>query len=601
MKTTWDLSKIYTPNTDENFEDELKQIEKSANQFSDKWNPKLENGYRDDYLNDPRVLKEALSEYEIWANDGGGMGDIEFYYHLATNLDQTDSNLKARENKLIEVGIRIGNNIQFFAIRLAKIDENIQKLFLESQLLKDYTHLLSKLFESAKHILTEPEEKILNLTSKVSHSNWVRMLSEQINKSERDVLDEKGNKAKKNFSEIMGLIDNPNKKIRDTAASALNDIFRTVIEIGEAEINTVIENKKVNDELRNYKRPDQARLLGDDIKIEIVDALRKVVNEYHDVSKEYYKLKAELLGQKTLQYHERNLSYGKVEKEYSFEETIELVRKVFTNLHPEFGKLFEEYLDGRIDAFPKKGKEDGAFCTPGYKSHKSHILLNHNNKLRNVLTLAHELGHGIHFEMMRKTQNSLNFGASMATAEVASTFMEDFVLQELSKEADDHLKLALSMEKLGDDISTIIRQIAFYDFELDIHTEFKNKGYLSKEAIGKLFKKRMESYMGDGVEQTEGSENWWVYVGHFRSFFYVYSYASGLLISKSLQNSVKQDPAFVEKVIKFFEAGESKSPCDIFLELGIDIRDKEFWRKGMNEVKGLLEETKALAKKLELI
>jgi oligoendopeptidase F len=186
----------------------------------------------------------------------------------------------------------------------------------------------------------------------------------------------------------------------------------------------------------------------------------------------------------------------------------------------------------------------------------------------------------------------------VSTAEVASTFMEDFVLQEIIRKADDEMRLAVMMMKLNDEVSTIFRQIACYRFEQELHERFRKTGYLSKEDIGQLFQKHMKSYMGNSVEQSPGSENWWVYWGHIRSFFYVYSYASGLLISKSLQNSVKKDPRFIGKVKEFLSAGLSDSPKNIFRGLGIDITDKKFWVRGLEEVETLLNETAHLATKL---
>jgi oligoendopeptidase F len=157
------------------------------------------------------------------------------------------------------------------------------------------------------------------------------------------------------------------------------------------------------------------------------------------------------------------------------------------------------------------------------------------------------------------------------------------------------------MAKLNDDVSSIFRQVACYRFEQELHQEFRKKGYLSKDEIGVLFRKHMKAYMGPFVEQSPGSENWWVYWNHIRYFFYVYSYASGLLISKSLQNSVKKDPAFIKKVKEFLSAGLSDSPKNIFGRLGIDITDNQFWGKGLDEVELLLNETTQLAVRLKKI
>ena len=169
---------------------------------------------------------------------------------------------------------------------------------------------------------------------------------------------------------------------------------------------------------------------------------------------------------------------------------------------------------------------------------------------------------------------------------------------EVLKDADDELKLAIMMMKLNDDVSTIFRQVAFYKFEWDLHHKFREVGYLPQNEIGKIFQTHMKSYMGKYVNHPENSKNWWIYVNHFRYFFYVYSYASGLLISKSLQNMVKANPSEIKKVKKFMRAGTLDSPKNIFAKIGIDISRQAFWQNGIAEIKSLLKETETLAKKL---
>ncbi|MBI2452032.1 hypothetical protein HYV50_03055 [Candidatus Pacearchaeota archaeon] len=305
---------------------------------------------------------------------------------------------------------------------------------------------------------------------------------------------------------------------------------------------------------------------------------------------------------KKLEYHERNVPYGKIDKKHSYEESVHLVYKVFQNLDHVFGKIFKNFVEsGKIDVFPKKGKRSGAFCSDNLIFQPTYLMLNHTDKLNDILTIAHEAGHGINSELMKQKQNALNFGTVLSTAEVASTFMEDFVLQEIMKTADEELKLSLMVEKLNNDIATIFRQIACYNFEKELHYHFRERGYLPKKEIGKIFQKNMSAYMGDHVEQSPGSENWWIYWNHIRNFFYVYSYASGLLISKAMQKKVKENPRFIGKVKEFLSAGLSDSPKNIFLALGIDITKKEFWNSGTEEISSLLKETENLAIKLKKI
>ena len=226
------------------------------------------------------------------------------------------------------------------------------------------------------------------------------------------------------------------------------------------------------------------------------------------------------------------------------------------------------------------------------------MLLNHTGTLGDVLTVAHEMGHAINDELSRAKQNSLNYGTSTYTAEVASTFMEDFVLDELLHQADDELRLAITMMKLNDDVSSIFRQVACYKFEQELHQKFRQEGYLSKEVIGELFSKHMSQYMGEAVEQSPGSKNWWIYWQHIRQFFYVYSYASGLLISKSLQARVRQNPENITPIKEFLASGISDSPTNLFAKLGFNLKEKSFWETGLLEIEHLLVEAENLAKKL---
>ena len=581
MKITWDLSPLFRSDNDPNIAKKRKEVIRETSRFAKKWER------RDDYLKNPEILKQALDEYENWNRFYGTLAQENYYFDLRHATNQSDTKIKAKVNLAEELSQKLQNEIQFFELRVAKIEPKLQKKFLTYKPLSPYKHFLEKLFEAQKHLLSEPEEKIMNLKSTTSYTNWVRMTSTFLSKEVRDG---------KNFSELLGLMNSKNKKVRDLAAKSFNEILEKHVEVAEHELNSVLQNKKINDELRKYKRADEARHLGDDIETKVVDTIVETVTNNLSLAKRYYELKAKLFGVPKLAYHERNVEYGKIDKKYQFQESVEIISKVLTNLDSEFLTIFNGFLnEGRVDVFPKNGKRSGAFCIYGLITHPTYILLNYNNLLDDVRTFAHELGHGINDELIRKTQNSLNFGTPTSTAEVASTFFEDFVIQELSRQVDDEIKLTLQMAKLNQDVSSIFRQIAFYNFETELNRKFRKIGYLSKEDIGTLFQKHMKSYMGNYVEQSHGSQNWWTYVEHFRYFFYVYSYASGLLISKSLQASVKNDSKFIVKVKEFLSSGLADSPKNIFNKLGIDITDKNFWEKGLSEVENLLSETEKLA------
>ena len=592
-KISWDLSPLFKSVNDPRIENSKKKAEEATKKFVKKWKDNKK------YLSNPKILKQALDEYENYLRNFGAGYNAGYYFHLKTSLDQNDTILKAKENKITEFSKNLENQMQFFELNLSKVDKNIQKIFLNDKSLNPYRHFLEKLFNRGQYTLTEPEEKIMNLKSTPAHSNWIRMVSGFLTREEIKVLDEDKKLKTKTFSDLLGLMNSKDKKIRDKAAKAFNFIQKKYTDVAEHELNSILIDKKINDELRGFDRPDKSRHIGDDIETEVVDVLLETVSKHFDISKRYYKLKAKLLGVPKLKYHERNVEIGKVDKKYKFEESVQILTKVFSNLDPEFADIFKGFVgEGRIDVYPKKSKYSGAFCTYGLITQPTYSLLNWTDKLNDVLTFAHEMGHGINFELVRKSENSINFGTTVTTAEISSTFMEDFVLEELRNDADDEQKLTFSMMKLNDDISTIFRQVALYNFEFELHKKVRDTGYLSKDEIGNIFSKHMASFMGPFVEQSKGSENWWVYWSHIRMFFYVYSYAMGLLISKYLQSKIKEDPKFINEVKKFLSTGLSESPKQTFSKLGINITKIDFWERGIAEVESLLTETENLAKKL---
>lgn len=585
----WDFSPLIK---DENeVSAKLKEIEKAYEGFAKKWKQ------REDYLESSEVLESALKDYEHLQRHFGDGGNPYLYYYLKFYQNQNSSEIKSGFNKVEEFEKKMRNLIRFFTLNLAKVKKEKQTVFLKDSRLKNYKHFLEIIFANSPHLLSESEEKIMSLKETPSHDLWERLTSSLLTKQEKEIqIDNK--KQVKNFSELLSLIDSKNKTKRDNAAKAINEILLRYAEVAEQEINAILANKKINDELRSFPRPDSARHLQDDISTETVDTLIKSVSSRFDLSHRFYKLKAKLLGLEKIKYYERAVPYGEDKTEYKFEDSIELVDKTFSNLDSEFSKIFRKFLEkGQIDVFPKKGKQNGAFCMHLLPTQPVFVLLNHTNSLKDVTIIAHEMGHAINAVLMNRTQNALNIGTPKSTAEVASTFMEDFVLDELLKEADDEKKLVILMEKLNGDISSIFRQTAFYNFETELHKEFRKKGYLSGKEIGEIFVKHMASYMGDCVDVSEAN-NWWIYVPHFRYIFYVYSYASGLLISKTLQAEHAKDKKFIGKMKEFLSAGTSDSPENLFRNLGFDITKKEFWEEGLGKVDSLLKEAENLAEKL---
>lgn len=592
-QTVWNFKPLFKSDNDSAMAEARKKVESESYKFINKWRG------RTDYLENPAVMKEALDEYEAWRKYFYSGGGEETYFQLRTYQDQNSPKLKAKYNKIKNLSVKIANDIQFFLSKISRIDKESQKKFLEFEGLKDYKHWLEKTFAEAKHLLTEPEEKIMNLKASPAYSNWVNMTEDFLSKEEREVLGNDGKKAKKNFSEILNLSSSKKKRVRDMAAAAMNDIFRKHSDAAEAEMNSIMADKKINDELRGFARPDALMHLKDDIASEVADALVDAASSRFDVSRRYYRLKAKLFGVKKLKHYERSVEYGNLNKSYSYQEAVNIVFNAFDKTDKEFANIFRKFIDnGQIDAFPKKGKNSGGMCFKNLISHPTYISINFTGRLRDVFTLAHESGHGINNEFMRKKLNSLNFGGPRFTAEIASKFAEELIFHEMIKIKNNELRLAMLIVKLNNEIFNVFAMTVFNKFEREMHQAFRQKGYLSKEEIGQLWKKHMASFFGSAVEQTEGSENWWMPIRSFRVFFYNYQYSSGVLIAKALHNYFREKPLFMEEIKEILSAGSSDSPVNIFLKAGIDISDKKFWNKGIEGVEGLLDETEALAKKL---
>lgn len=593
MQTTWNLEQYQTKfNTPESIESELTRLQTLTNTFRNAWKD------RTDEFTSANTLATGITEYQTWQTECVNAGALGYYAWLEQQLDSTSAENKARYAKVMELATKLANDVQFFELSIGKIDAEAQTELLAAPELAPYRHFLQRNFDSSKYQLSEPEERILNLKSTTAYERWVQLLSERLDQESRTVLTEDG-EVEKPFNDLFGLLQSTDEAVRDSAAAAITGVLQQYAPIAEAELNAVLQDKKVNDDLRGFDRPDAARHLSDDVSSEVVDAMMAAVQEYNSLAHELYQLKAELLGKDTLKYHERNVPIGSVDKKYPYADAASLVSEVLSEVDPEFGSIYDSFNEnGQIDVLPRVGKSGGAFCVYWNTELPTYVLLNHTETLNDVLTLAHEMGHAINNEMMRKEQRELYFSTSMATAEVASTFMEDFVLERLLADADDELRLSLAMKRLDDDISTIHRQVACYQFERSLHEALRAESYLSRERIGELFTNAMSAYMGPAVEQPDWATDWWIYWSHIRRYFYVYSYASGLLISKSMQAMVREDKGNIELVKQFLSAGSSKSPQTLFADMGIDITDTAFWRKGLDAVREHLEETRELAKQL---
>ena len=581
IKTEWDLSLLYKSKNDPQIEADLKSIESAIENFEKKYKG------NDKYLCDESALFEALAEYEKIEGMAEGSRPI-MYFHYLGDLNSADQQVNAQLSVLSQRYAKISNKILFFGLALGKISKETQKKFLESKKLVHFRYWLKTLFDESKYFLTEPEEKILTLKSLPSRGLWVdgqeRLLNSQ-------TISFKGKQIP--IAEAHMKISDLSKKDRYDLHKKIMEIQKGISAFAESEINAIVTDKKINDELSGFAEPYSATILGYENDEKAIINFVKTVTDNFSISHKFYEVKAKLLKMPKLLYPDRAAKIGATTTKYPFEKAANVVTKAFKNVDPQFSDIFERFLqNGQIDVDSKKGKSGGAYCssTTGLPTF---VLLNHVNSADSVMTLGHEMGHAINSELS-KSQTPLYEGYTTSVAEVASTLFENFVFEEIFQTLSAKEKIIALHDRIQDDIQTIFRQIACFNFEVDLHKTIRAKGSMSKEEIGSLLNKHMSAYLGPKFKMTELDGYFFVNWGHIRRFFYVYSYAYGQLISKALYKKYQADKNYIHEIKKFLSAGGSKSPEDIFKDIGIDTTKPEFFVAGLKSIEEDIERLKKL-------
>ncbi len=582
MKTIWDLSVFYKGLDDPRIERDQKSADKAVAAFAKK--------YRKDkrHLKNAKALALALKDFEklIELPDSHAM----YYASYRKALDVEDKAAEALLAKLGERGTKRGNQALFFALELGKIPKALQKKFLAAKELAPYRYWLTQLFENAKYDLSEPEEKILSLKSDVSHGRWVQATENILNK---ESVPFEGRQLP--LPEAEGKYATLPIAKRRALYKGVRSVYERTADIAESELNAVYTDKKIDDELRGMKEPYEATIRGYQNDVKSVLALVEAVNRSTAIAHRFYSVKKKLLGLDTLTYADRSAPIGKIKAKIPFEKATSTVRAVFADLSPEYASIFDRLLaSGQVDVFPKKGKTGGAFCSSGV-GQPTFVLLNQVDDSHSLRTLAHEMGHAVHAERA-KTQRPLYQGHPISTAETASTFFETAALHRLIEGLPEEDRLVALHDAVQDDIATVFRQIAFFNFERELHKTVRADGYVPKERIAALMNEAMAAYLGKAFTLLPEDGYFFVTVSHVRNFFYVYSYAYGQLISKALHRKLAKDARYIEKVDGFLSAGESKSPYDIFKACGIDTKKPAVFLEGLKAIEADVAELEKLAK-----
>ncbi len=583
-KTSWDFSDMYSGPSDPKLEKDTLAIKADCLAFAKKYSS------NDDYLSDEKKLLTTLNDYDKLIEKIGSSLPVWYLMNMQ-NIDGENNVITANVNRLSPILTESINEILFFTLKLAKIPKSNQTSVLKNISLKKYHYLLKKTFDNAKHDLSEEVEKVLNLKSQPSNTMWVDGFEKTMSKQ---VVVFKGKKLP--ISEAMSKISSLPTKDRHELHESCMLVLKSLSDFAESEINAVYTDKKIEDQLRGFSKPYEASILSYENDIKNIELLVKTVTDNFSIAHRFYKLKAKALGLKELTYADRAVGIGKNVKKVSFDKTVEIIRSAFGKAGGHYADILDTMLkNGRIDVYPKKGKRAGAYCWGGQNA-PTIIMLNHIDSITCVMTLAHEMGHAIHTELARE-QPAIYENYTMSVAEVASTFFENLAFEEMFEKLNDKEKVVALHNQIADNISTIFRQVACFNFELELHTKIREKGFLSASEISALHNKHMSAYLGPVAKLTENDGYFFEAWGHIRRYFYVYSYAYGALVSRSLYEKCKADKSFYAKVDSFMKAGKSMSPEDIFKSIGVDVTNPSFYLDGLKSIEKDIERLEKLLKK----
>ncbi|HKH17676.1 MAG TPA: M3 family oligoendopeptidase, partial [Solirubrobacteraceae bacterium] len=434
------------------------------------------------------------------------------------------------------------------------------------------------------HLLSEPEERILAEKSLTSSSAWSRLFEEQAAAIAVTLPDADQPVA---LEVALARLFSSDREERRTAAEAVTEALQPGLRVRGYVLNTLLAEKMVDDRLRSYPHWLASRNLANEASDESVAALIEAVRGRYELPRRWYRLKAQLLGLERLADYDRMAAVTDEDEAISWASAKQMVLDSFAGFAPALADTARAFFDEqRIDAPVRPGKRGGAFCSYTVPSAAPYVMLNYTARRRDVLTLAHELGHGVHAALARH-QGVFHFSTPLTLAETASVFGETLVFGRLLEEAPTPAsRLGLLAESIEGSIATVFRQVAMNRFEHLVHTTRREQGELSIDRIGALWTESQEQLLGDAVELTEGYRSWWSYVPHFiNTPGYVYAYAYGQLLALAVYGRYEEAGAdFVPAYLELLSAGGSMPPEDLGRIVGIDLADPGFWDRGLDLV-----------------
>jgi oligoendopeptidase F len=578
----WDLSDLYAGVDDPKIDADLVQLEERARAFADQYRGTL-------HTLTPADFGQALQQYEAIAQ---GSQFPAAYAQMLFSTDTLNPATGALVQRVQEREVAVSQHLIFFELDVIALPDEAYAHLLTDPLVAQYRHYLEHARAERPHRLSEPEERILLEKSTTGREAFTRFFEEIIGATTFSMTLE-GKTESMTESEILSKLHDPQREVRRAAAEGLSEGLKTQGRLFTFITNTLAYDKAVNDRLTHFDTPEASRHLADEVDTATVHTMLETCVDHFSTVARYYLLKRNILGLETLYHYDRYAPISLKEEPTSWEEAQRIVLEAYTRFSPELGAMVQRAFDESwIDAEVRQGKRGGAYCMGIAPNWHPYVLTNYLGKKRDVMTLAHELGHGVH-DLLAADQHFLQYHPSLAAAETASVFGEMLtfnMLLEGVKTPEE--RLALLTGKIEDIFATVFRQTTMYRFEQAVHAARRERGELPTEQINAIWQENLQAMFGEAVIMGEGHEVWWMYIPHFiHTPFYVYAYAFGQLLVMALYARYLQEgEAFVPRYLEILRAGGSQRPAEIVARAGIDITQRSFWEEGLRMIDDLVDQ-----------
>ena len=585
----WDLGDLYEGISDPRVERDFKRISARADKFEEKYRGKIKP---------PSLTAEELAgavrELERLSE---GIGKLLSFAYLLFAADTRNPETGAFRSSMQQKATEVQRKLIFFYVEWVSVPKKRAKKLVDHPKLSGYRHFLEQERQYRDHTLSELEEKILQEKSNTGQKAFSRLFDEVVNNIQFRVR-LSGKTESLNQSRTLSLLYDPDRKKRKAAWAGLTRGLKENSHVLAYIFNTLVNDHSINDRLRSYEDPMSARHLSNEISHSAVDTLLESCERSFGLVRRYYGLKRKLLGYRRFYDYDRYAPLGSEREQVPWERAREIVLSSFGEFSSEMKRTASLFFEKNwIDAELRDGKRGGAFSHGTVPGAHPYVFTNYTGKPRDVMVLAHELGHGVHQYLSRR-QGYFQAHTPLTTAETASVFAEMLVFHRLKEaETKKEGRLVLVAEKLEDIMATVFRQAVLTRFEQSLHRERRDKGELAISRINELWIDANQKMFGDSVTLTENYSYWWLYIPHFiHSPFYCYAYSFGELLTLALYGMfLERGRSFVPDYMRLLRSGGSASPAQLLSGVGVDVNDPDFWQSGLRVIGAMVDEVEELA------